>query len=73
MQRPNPCFLDELDRVHRKGRPRWRSDDRSLLYEWDPLHGHVEIYDRRGNHRGVADARTGVVIGPAVRGRSIDV
>lgn len=66
------CFLHGLERVRRTGGRRWRSDDGERLYEWDGLHGEVEIYDRRGWHRGVAD-ESGQVIGPAIPGRRIDV
>jgi len=71
--RPTPCFLDDLERIHRNGPPRWRSARGDRLYEFDSFHGHVEIYDKRGNHLAVADARTGEVIGHAVKGRTISV
>lgn len=71
--RPSPCFLDDLERLSRTGPPRWRSPSGDRLYEWDPLHGHVEVYDRRGFHRGVADPVTGAIVKAAIRGRRIDV
>jgi hypothetical protein len=66
-------FLAGLERVSRKGSlARFRDDD--YLYEYDPTHGgELEIYNRQGYHRGVADVMTGEVIKPAVRGRRIDV
>jgi hypothetical protein len=70
---PPDCFLHELARVPGRVPARWRSYDGQRLYEWDQLHGEVEVYDRRGRHRGVADARSGEVIKPAVHGRRIDV
>jgi len=66
-------FLDSMDRVRRRGQARWRDPNGEYLYEWDPLHGEVEVYDRRGKHRGVADPVTGEIIKPAVKGRTIDV
>lgn len=71
--RPRPSFLDQQVKLSRAGGPRWRSADRERIYEWDSLHGHIEVYDRRGLHRGAADALTGELILPAVKGRRIDV
>ncbi len=72
--RPPGDFLSRQQRVQRRHGPsRWRSGDGKRLYEWDALHGHVEVYDARGYHLGVADAMTGELIGKAVRGRRIDV
>lgn len=42
------------------------------LYEWDHTHGDIEVYDRRGNHLGSMDARTGEMYKPP-RGHVIDV
>lgn len=70
---PKAGFVERLERVARTGSTRWRSEDKRRLYEWDHLHGHFEVYDRRGNHLGVADAATGEIIGDAVAGRTIDV
>lgn len=69
----NSPFLESMERVRRRGGLRWRDPNGEYLYEWDDLHGEVEVYDRRGNHRGVADAVTGEIIKPAVRGRKNDV
>lgn len=71
--RPDGDFLSRQERLHRNGPGRWRNLTRDRVYEWDTLHGHVEVYDRRGNHLGVADAMTGEVISGPVRGRRIDV
>jgi hypothetical protein len=54
------------------GGRRWRSRDGRRLYEWDDLHGEIEVYNRRGKHLGVLDA-AGVLISGAVPGRAIDV
>jgi hypothetical protein len=53
------------------GRRRYRTRDR--IYEWDSLHGELEVYNNRGRHLGVVDAGTGEMIKPPVRGRRIDV
>jgi hypothetical protein len=59
-------------RVRSKGvNRRWRDDDH--IYEWDRLHGRVERYNRAGYHQGEFDPETGAQIGPAVRGRRIEV
>lgn len=42
-------------------------------YEWDSLHGHIEVYNKRGGHLGVLDGVTGQLIGDPVPGRRIDV
>lgn len=73
ISRPKPCFLDGMVRVARAGPPRWASADRSRFYEWDGLHGEIEMYNRRGRHLGALHAVTGELIKPAVNGRSIDV
>jgi hypothetical protein len=66
-------FLARCERIRRRGDQRWRSADRERYYTWDPLHEEVEVFDKRGHHRGVADAFTGVLVKPAVKGRRIDV
>ncbi|WP_184879941.1 colicin E3/pyocin S6 family cytotoxin [Sphaerisporangium siamense] len=72
--RPSPCFLDKQVLLGaRSGKQRWRNQDGSRLYEWDSLHGHIEVYNKRGRHMGVADAVTGMMVSGAVRGRKIDV
>lgn len=71
---PEGSFLTRQVRVHpHQGQPRWRSADGRTLYEWDALHGHIEVYNRRGRALGVADAMTGEMIAPSERGRTIDV
>jgi hypothetical protein len=71
--RPKPSFVDDLERVRRSGKPRWR-DAEGCLYEYDGEHGgEFEKYDKNGRHIGVADVKTGAIIKPAVRGRRIDV
>ena len=64
-------ILDAYERV--AGRKRWRSTDGSRLFEWDALHGEVEVYNARGWHLGVIHPVTGDWIKSAVKGRRIDV
>lgn len=71
---PDPSFLDECEALgFIAGDRRWRNSKGTRLYTWDPLHGEIEVFNRRGHHLGAADAVTGVLIKPAVRGRRIDV
>ncbi len=48
-----------------KLRPRWELPSGDFA-EWDSQHGEVEIYDKRGKHKGVVDPKTGAKIKPAV-------
>lgn len=70
---PKSPFLAQKERVRRRGEQRWRDPDGERLYEWDDLHGEVEVYDRRGHHLGAVDAVTGEFIKDAEPGRTIDV
>ena len=49
-----------------------RGRDREY-YEWDNTHNDIEVYDRRGKHRGTMDPVTGEMIKDAVPGRRIDL
>lgn len=69
--KPSPCYLDHCEKLALTGIQRWRDGKR--LLEWDSLHGHIEAYDKRGQHLGVLDAVTGRYISAAVKGRYIDV
>ena len=71
--RPRPSFVDNLERVRGRPKPRWRDRNEKLLFEYDSLHGHIEGYNLRGEHIGVFDVISGHRIGPAIRGRRIDV
>lgn len=71
--RPSPCYLDRMIKLSRRGRPRWTSPERDALYEWDGLHGEIEVYNTRGRHLGALHAVTGEKIKDAQRGRRIDV
>ena len=69
----NAQFLSALERVLRSGRPRWRNATRDRLYEWDSLHGELEVYNNRGRHLGAVDPETGKFVKPPVKGWQIDV
>lgn len=70
---PDTEFIRSLEKVSMRNNPRKRWRDQSgKLYEWDSLHGEVEVYTPRGRHAGVMDA-DGNLIKDAVRGRKIDV
>jgi putative cytotoxic protein len=71
---PRPSILDQFEYLGaRSGEQRWRSHDGKRLYTWDSLHGEVEVFNARGKHLGVIDAKTEGWLKPAVRGRKIDV
>lgn len=69
----NADFLNSLVRSPRRGVTRWRNSAEDRLYEWDGLHGELEVYNSRGRHLGVVDPNTGEFLTPAVKGRKIDV
>jgi hypothetical protein len=69
---PEKSYLDGCDRVRRRGGKRWKSKDGKRLYEWDDLHGEIEVYTSKGDHLGAMDA-SGKVIKDAIKGRKIDV
>jgi len=47
--------------------------DGERYFQWDHLHGEIEVYDKRGKHIGVMDAVTGQMTKPAVPGRKINL
>ncbi|MBA0125086.1 hypothetical protein H0B56_05975 [Haloechinothrix sp. YIM 98757] len=72
--RPTPCFLDQMEPCGAPdGRKRWRNHNHDRYYTWDDVHGHIEVFNKRGRHIGALDAVTGELIGDAVPGRRIDV
>ena len=74
--RPRPSHLDTLLRMTgRSGPPRWTDPRGRNIYTYDGAHGgEIEVFDAKsGVHLAVLDIYTGVVIKPAVKGRSIDV
>ena len=52
-------------------RKRWKDSDGNI-YEWDYQHGDVEKYDKRGNHKGSIDPKTGEQTKPPIKGRRIE-
>lgn len=70
--RPSPCFLDDMEKWKViDGRQTYKANNK--LYQWDELHGEIEVYNIRGRHIGVLDAKSGKYIKDAVRGRKINV
>jgi len=55
------------------GRRRWTNAAGDRIFEWDSLHGELEVYNKRGKHLGALDPETGAKIKDAVKGRTIDV
>jgi len=52
-------------------RRRWRDPD-GAIYEWDYQHGTVEVYDRRGFHRGEFNPSTGERLGSPIPRRTVE-
>ncbi|WP_197739596.1 colicin E3/pyocin S6 family cytotoxin [Mycolicibacterium sp. P1-18] len=71
--RPPNDFLSRQEKFTWRGESRWRNTAGNRIYTYDQLHGHVEVYNRRGRHLGVLDVMSGEGIGDAVKGRRIDV
>lgn len=70
--KPKPCFLDGMEKYKViDGRQTFRTRDR--YFQWDELHGEIEVYDKRGRHLGALDAKSGEPIKDAERGRKISV
>jgi hypothetical protein len=67
---PKPCFLDQCEKYKQiDGRTTYRGNNK--LYQWDELHGEIEVYNKRGWHLGAIDAITGELIKEAVKGRRL--
>ena len=72
--KPKPCFLDGMEKYKViDGRQTYRNPSRDRYFQWDELHGEIEVYDKRGRHLGVLDAASGTQIKEAERGRRINV
>lgn len=72
--RPDPCFLDNLEACGAPdGRKRWRNHARDRYFTWDHVHGHIEVFNKRGGHLGVIHVVTGQRLSGPVPGRRIDV
>ena len=52
-------------------RKRWKDQD-GTIYEWDYQHGHVEVYDRLGRHKGVFSFPAGEQVGDAIDTRQVE-
>ena len=52
-------------------RRRWKQPDGTIL-EWDYQHGHIELYNDRGVHRGSFDPQTGEELAGPVPGRRVE-
>ena len=71
-------FLPDLSRAKSKTpvqgggglRPRWTDKDGNI-YEWDSQHGEMELYDKRGNHKGSYNPKSGEQK-PPVKGRNVE-
>ena len=66
-------FLEKQQRVKRKGNLRWISQDKSRYYEWDNLHGEIEVYNKKGKHLMILNADGTLNNKKAIKGRTIDV
>lgn len=67
-------FLKTLQKLPAKnGEQRWSSLCKRRIYTWDGQHGEIEVFNTRGNHLGVLDATTGLMVKDPVQGRTIDV
>lgn len=53
-----------------KLRKRWKDEDGNI-YEWDSRHGAIELYDKRGRHRGEFDPQSGSQLKPADSTRKV--
>lgn len=51
-----------------KARRRWQ-DSKGQIYEWDSMHGTVELYNKQGKHLGEFDPVSGKQTQPAIPGR----
>lgn len=71
--RTPPDFLSELEKVNWHGESRWTDRATGYIYTYDRLHGHVEVFNKRGRHVGVVDVQTGERIGEAEKGRTTSV
>lgn len=47
--RPPNDFLSRQEKFTWRGESRWRNTAGNRIYTYDQLHGHVEVYNRRGS------------------------
>ena len=70
---PRPGVLDQCEYLgYIYGERRWR-DENGFILTWDGLHGEIEVFSPRGQHRGAIDPRTGETIKPPRKERRIRV
>lgn len=70
---PVNCYLRQCEALgYIYGRRRW-TDASGRIYTWDSQHGEIEVFNARGLHLGAANAITGVICKPPVKGRTIKV
>lgn len=65
-------FLNKQTKLIRDGL-RWVSEDGDRFYEWDSMHGEIEVYNKRGKHILVLNADGTISNKKAVSGRKINV
>jgi hypothetical protein len=65
-------FLMKQKRV-KWGGLRWISQDGTRYYEWDSLHGEIEVYNKKGEHFSVLSADGKSIVKKPEKGRRIDV
>lgn len=70
--KPKPCFLDTCEKYNFiDGRITYRANNK--YYQWDELHGEIEVYNKAGYHLGAIDAIDGHYIKDADKGRKLNV
>jgi hypothetical protein len=63
-----PGFPGAKKMPSKNQRTRWVTPDGKIL-EWDYQHGDVEVYDKRGKHKGSADPNSGKMTKDPIPGR----
>jgi len=66
-------FLMRQKKVSIRGQQRWISEDGTQIYEWDELHGEIEMYNRRGKVVSILNSDGSVSSKKIKAGRTIDV
>jgi hypothetical protein len=66
-------FLKNLQVVKRKGNKRWISKTGDRYFEWDSLHGEIEVYNRRGKAIAILNSDGTLSQKKIEHGREIDV
>jgi hypothetical protein len=66
-------FLIKQKTVSYQGNKRWVSEDGTRYFEWDSLHGEIEVYDKKGNALMVLNPNGSYKDKKIKKGRTIDV